>query len=54
MHEPQPGGFDPLADMAGRVGIAQAVRWALACCRTRVPEPIRLAEQAVNRLKVGR
>ena len=37
-----------------RMGIPQAVRWALACCRTRVPEPIRLAEQAVNRLKAGR
>ena len=36
-----------------RVGVAQAVRLALACCRTRVPEPIRLAEQAVNRLKAG-
>jgi deoxyribonuclease V len=37
-----------------RMGVPQAVRWALACCRTRVPEPIRLAEQAVNRLKAGR
>ena len=36
-----------------RMGISQAVRWALACCRTRVPEPIRLAEQVVNHLKAG-
>jgi hypothetical protein len=35
------------------MGISQAVRWALACCRTRVPEPIRLAEQVVNHLKAG-
>jgi deoxyribonuclease V len=37
-----------------RIGIRQAVRWVLACCRTRVPEPIRLAEQVANRLKAGR
>lgn len=37
-----------------RIGIRQAVRWTLACCRTRVPEPIRLAEQVANRLKSGR
>jgi deoxyribonuclease V len=36
-----------------RIGTRQAVRWTLACCRTRVPEPIRLAEQVVNRLKAG-
>ena len=34
-----------------RIGTRQAVRWTLVCCRTRVPEPIRLAEQVVNRLK---
>jgi deoxyribonuclease V len=37
-----------------RIGMRQTVRWALACCRTRVPEPIRLAEQVANRLKAGR
>ena len=37
-----------------RIGVRQAVRWTLACCRMRVPEPIRLAEQIVNRLKAGR
>lgn len=37
-----------------RIGMRQAVRWALACCHTRVPEPIRLAEQVANRLKAGR
>ena len=48
-------GVKPLWISPGhRIGIGQAVRWALACCRTRVPEPIRLAEQAVNRLKAGR
>jgi deoxyribonuclease V len=48
-------GVKPLWISPGhRMGIAQAVKWALACCRTRVPEPIRLAEQAVNRLKAGR
>lgn len=31
-----------------RIGVRQAVRWALACARFRVPEPIRLAEQLVN------
>jgi len=48
-------GVNPLFVSPGhRMGITQAVRWALACCRTRVPEPIRLAEQVVNRLKAGR
>ena len=37
-----------------RIGICQAIKWTLACCRTRVPEPIRLAEQVANRLKAGR
>jgi deoxyribonuclease V len=37
-----------------RIGMRETVRWALACCRTRVPEPIRLAEQVANRLKAGR
>lgn len=48
-------GVKPLWVSPGhRIGIRQAVRWTLACCRTRVPEPIRLAEQIVNRLKAGR
>ena len=34
-----------------RITLRGAVRWVLACTRTRVPEPIRLAEQVVNRLK---
>ncbi len=34
-----------------RVSLATAIRWVLACCAHRVPEPIRLAEQLVNRLK---
>ena len=34
-----------------RISLAAAVRWVLACCAYRVPEPIRLAEQLVNRLK---
>lgn len=34
-----------------RIGISQSVRWVLACSRFRVPEPIRLAEQLVNRLR---
>ena len=45
-------GVKPLWVSPGhRIGIRQAVRWTLACCRMRVPEPIRLAEQVVNRLK---
>jgi deoxyribonuclease V len=48
-------GVKPLWVSPGHgIGIPQAVRWVLACCRTRVPEPIRLAEQVVNRLKAGR
>jgi len=54
-------GVKPLWVSPGhRIGIRQAVRWTLASCRTRVPEPIRLAEQVVNclkaswRLKAGR
>lgn len=34
-----------------RIGLAASVRWVLACSRYRVPEPIRLAEQVVNRLR---
>lgn len=34
-----------------RITVNAAVRWVLACSRVRVPEPIRLAEQVVNRLK---
>jgi deoxyribonuclease V len=45
-------GVKPLWISPGhRVGLRQAVKLALACCRTRVPEPIRLAEQVVNRLR---
>jgi deoxyribonuclease V len=48
-------GVKPLWVSPGhRIGIARSVRWTLAFCRTRVPEPIRLAEQVVNRLKAGR
>ena len=34
-----------------RISLKAAIRWVLACCRFRVPEPIRLAEQLVNQLK---
>ena len=34
-----------------RISLGAAIRWVLACCVYRVPEPIRLAEQLVNRLK---
>ncbi len=34
-----------------RISLRAAIGWVLACCRFRVPEPIRLAEQLVNRLK---
>lgn len=34
-----------------RVSLEAAIGWVLACCRFRVSEPIRLAEQLVNRLK---
>ena len=34
-----------------RIGLPQAIRSVLAVTRFRVPEPIRLAEQVVNRLK---
>ena len=34
-----------------RISLAAAIRWVLACCAYRVPEPIRLAEQLVNRVK---
>ncbi len=36
-----------------RIGLPQAIRAVLAVSRMRVPEPIRLAEQVVNRLKRG-
>ncbi len=43
-------GVRPLYVSVGhRIGLAAAVRHVLACCRYRVPEPIRLAEQLVNR-----
>lgn len=45
-------GIRPLYVSVGhRVSLPAAIRWTLACCRYRVPEPIRLAEQLVNRLK---
>ena len=45
-------GVRPLYVSVGhRVSLEAAIRWVLACCRYRVPEPIRLAEQLVNRLK---
>lgn len=48
-------GVKPLWVSPGHgIGIRQAVKWVLVCCRTRVPEPIRLAEQVANRLKAGR
>jgi deoxyribonuclease V len=34
-----------------RISLPAAIRWVLACCAYRVPEPIRLAEQLVNRVK---
>ncbi len=47
-------GVKPLWISPGhRIGVRQAIKWTLTCCRTRVPEPIRLAEQVVNRLKAG-
>jgi len=47
-------GVKPLWISPGhRIGVRQAIKWTLACCRTRVPEPIRLAEQVVNSLKAG-
>ncbi len=48
-------GVRPLFVSPGhRIGVRQAVHWVLACSRFRVPEPIRLAEQIVNRLKQRR
>ena len=45
-------GVRPLYVSVGhRIALRAAVRWVLACCRHRVPEPIRLAEQLVNQLK---
>jgi deoxyribonuclease V len=45
-------GVKPLFVSPGhRIGVRAAVRWALACSRFRVPEPIRLAEQLANRLR---
>ncbi len=45
-------GVTPLFVSPGhRIGVAASVRWVLACSRYRVPEPIRLAEQVVNRLR---
>lgn len=45
-------GVRPLYVSVGqRMRLPAALRWVLACCRYRVPEPIRLAEQLVNRVK---
>lgn len=47
-------GVKPLFVSPGhRIGLPAAIRWVLAACRYRVPEPIRLAEQVVNRLRRG-
>lgn len=47
-------GVRPLFVSPGHaIGLRPAVRWTLACCRYRVPEPIRLAEQLVHRLRRG-
>jgi deoxyribonuclease V len=34
-----------------RITLRGAIRWVLACSRFRIPDPIRYAEQVVNRLK---
>ncbi len=48
-------GVRPLYVSVGhRISLTGALRWVLPCCRFRVPEPIRLAEQLVNRLKPER
>lgn len=45
-------GVNPIFVSPGhRIGVRQAVHWVLACSRFRVPEPIRQAEQLVNRLR---
>lgn len=45
-------GVRPLYVSIGhRISLRAAIRWTLACCRFRVPEPIRLAEQLVNRMR---
>jgi deoxyribonuclease V len=47
-------GVSPIYVSPGhRIGLRRAIRWVLALSRTRVPEPIRLAEAAVNRLRRG-
>jgi deoxyribonuclease V len=48
-------GVKPIYVSVGhRIGLRQAIRAVLAVTRCRVPEPIRLAEQVVNRLKRDR
>ncbi len=45
-------GVRPLYVSVGqRMRLPAALRWVLACCRYRVPEPVRLAEQLVNTMK---
>ena len=46
------GGVRPLYVSVGHlISLRPAIRWTLACCRFRIPEPIRLAERLVNRVK---
>ncbi len=48
-------GVRPLYVSVGhRISLPASIGWVLACCRYRVPEPIRLAEQLVNCLKRDR
>lgn len=45
-------GVKPIFVSTGhRIGLRPAMRWVLACSRFRVPEPIRLAEALVERLR---
>ncbi|MBI2153662.1 MAG: endonuclease V [Candidatus Rokubacteria bacterium] len=45
-------GVHPLYVSVGhRISLPSAIRWVLACSAYGVPEPIRLAEHLVNRLK---
>jgi len=47
-------GVKPIFASPGhRINLKDAIRWTLATSRYRVPEPIRLAEQLVNRLKLS-
>jgi deoxyribonuclease V len=47
-------GVNPIYVSPGhRIGVSRAIRWVLALSRMRVPEPIRRAEEVVNRLRRG-